>query len=69
MMKSGVDPYQAGAIGEFYSRYRVSWGQLYPSERAVFEAMQPGSATRVLDLGCGCGGLGLALSERFGVKH
>ena len=30
--------------------------------------MGVGSATKVLDIGCGCGGLGLALAEQFAVR-
>jgi SAM-dependent methyltransferase len=33
----------------------------------VFERLGLGPASTVLDIGCGCGGLGLALRERFGV--
>ncbi|MBM3851874.1 MAG: class I SAM-dependent methyltransferase, partial [Verrucomicrobia bacterium] len=28
-----------------------------------------GASAKVLDIGCGCGGLGLALREKFGVTH
>jgi SAM-dependent methyltransferase len=35
----------------------------------VFEKLNLNAASTVLDLGCGCGGLGLALRERFGVVH
>jgi SAM-dependent methyltransferase len=35
----------------------------------VIEALELDAKTSVLDVGCGCGGLGLALRERFGVTR
>lgn len=60
--------YETQAIDVFYSTHRISWDQFYPSERAIFDASDINPSTNVLDIGCGCGGLGLALSERFLVE-
>jgi len=58
--------YKSGKISEFYSRNRFSWNDLYPSERRIIEQIGLNQDDRILDLGCGCGGLAAALSERFG---
>lgn len=54
----------------FYSNNRRTWGEFYESERYMFDKIfsrfdEPFS---LLDAGCGCGGLGNALSEKFAVK-
>ncbi len=59
--------YQNKDISTYFASNRVRWEQFYPSERKVIAALAPTPQTRVLDIGCGCGGLGLALSEAFGV--
>jgi SAM-dependent methyltransferase len=60
--------YVTPAIEAFYRNHRVRWEQFYESERAVFGELGLDASSSVLDLGCGCGGLGLALRERFGVR-
>lgn len=59
--------YQNKDIATYFASNRVLWEQFYLSERKVIAALAPTPQTRVLDVGCGCGGLGLALSEAFGV--
>lgn len=59
--------YHSDNIENFYRSNRKTWDQFYLSERTVLERLDLSTATRVLDIGCGCGGLGLALNERFGV--
>lgn len=54
----------------FYSKHRRTWNEFYESERHMFDKVfsrfdEPFS---LLDAGCGCGGLGNALSEKFAVK-
>lgn len=61
--------YATPEIERFYRQHRTRWDEFYDSERAVFERLNIGPATTVLDIGCGCGGLGLALRERFGVAR
>lgn len=59
--------YQTDAIARYFATNRVRWDQFYASERKVIKALGPDARCSVLDIGCGCGGLGLALRERFGV--
>jgi SAM-dependent methyltransferase len=61
--------YSTPAIEAFYREHRVRWDQFYESERVMFERLGLTPSSSVLDIGCGCGGLGLALRERFGVVH
>jgi len=60
--------YQSDAIGDFYSTHRRRWQDFYQSERHVFDLLAARGArfADVLDVGCAAGGLGEALSERFG---
>ena len=59
--------YNSSEIYKFYSQNRIKWSQFYPSEKNVLEYVNPNSNAKVLDLGCGCGGLGMALKEKFGI--
>jgi SAM-dependent methyltransferase len=61
--------YKSAEIERFYREHRTRWEHFYESERVVFERLGLGETTSVLDIGCGCGGLGLALRERFGVTR
>jgi SAM-dependent methyltransferase len=60
--------YRTDAIGDFYATHRRCWQDFYQSERHVFETLAARGAdfANVLDVGCAAGGLGDALSERFG---
>jgi SAM-dependent methyltransferase len=60
--------YQTSAIVNYYRQHRVRWDQFYESERVVLSQLGIGAHSTVLDIGCGCGGLGLALRERFAVS-
>ena len=60
--------YKTSEISSYFSENRVQWDQFYPSERKLFETIKLSSKDNVLDVGCGCGGLGLALNEKFGVS-
>ncbi|MGH8672617.1 MAG: class I SAM-dependent DNA methyltransferase [Burkholderiales bacterium] len=59
--------YTTPSIEDFYKTHRVSWEQFYPSEQVVISKLGLHGSSKVLDIGCSCGGLGLALRERFGV--
>ena len=59
--------YRTDEIPNYYSQNRIKWHQFYPSERKLFESIELLSSHTVLDIGCGCGGLGLALNEKFDI--
>jgi SAM-dependent methyltransferase len=61
--------YQTDQLVRYFRHNRIAWPQFYESERVIIEALKLDGAHSVLDIGCGCGGLGLALSERFGVRR
>lgn len=58
--------YKSNAIVDYYSQHRKSWKELYPSEQESISwlASRMPSPWRVLDVGCACGGLALALDEK-----
>jgi len=59
--------YKSKELLEIYKHDRQKWDEFYPSERWVFEKI--GGNNRVLgdvlDVGCACGGLGVALTQEF----
>jgi len=57
--------YQTKMLSKYYSTERITWSQFYPSEKKLLEIIGLHSKHTILDIGCGCGGLGLALSEKF----
>lgn len=61
--------YRSPQIANHYQNSRIRWDQFYPSERHVIEQINPTPDCRVIDMGCACGGLGLALHERFGITN
>ena len=60
--------YQTKNISDYFSQNRVSWNQFYESEKIVIEEIGIKNNDQILDIGCGCGGLGLALKEKFSVQ-
>lgn len=58
--------YKSREILKFYSSNRQTWDEFYPSERWVFEkiAEEKKMMGDILDVGCACGGLGRALTEK-----
>ena len=67
-MKNNI-AYQTPQLAQYFSRHRIAWDQFYESERVIIKQLKLDSDASVLDIGCGCGGLGLALLEQFGVKN
>ena len=59
--------YQSPQIKDYYSCNRSTWEEFYRSERWVFTKLagSEGFLGDVLDVGCACGGLGAALSQKF----
>jgi SAM-dependent methyltransferase len=60
--------YRTSAIADYYASYRIKWDEFYKSEKKVIADLQLSGEERILDIGCGCGGLGLALKEKFGIE-
>lgn len=69
MEKSGPKNivYKSKELRTFYSCNRSRWDDFYPSERYAFLQItgEHRALGDVLDVGCACGGLGAALSEKF----
>lgn len=59
--------YSTDKLKNYFSTNRIKWDQFYDSEKRIIESLNPENTTTVLDIGCGCGGLGLALREKFNV--
>ncbi|MBI4662361.1 MAG: hypothetical protein HY735_26365 [Verrucomicrobia bacterium] len=60
---------QAHEVERFSQTRRVSWSQYYESEQTVIARLGLTEDSKVLDFSYDCGGLGLALRERFGVHE
>ncbi|MFA5183665.1 MAG: class I SAM-dependent methyltransferase [Syntrophales bacterium] len=62
--------FKSKEIQAYYSCNRSSWEEFYPSERWVFEKLagEEGFLGDVLDVGCACGGLGVALCQKFHLR-
>ncbi|MDE0973610.1 MAG: class I SAM-dependent methyltransferase [Candidatus Nanopelagicales bacterium] len=58
--------YNSPGLSDYYSHNRFKYSHFYPSERLALDLVAPGPTTTILDIGCACGGLGLALNEQFG---
>jgi SAM-dependent methyltransferase len=61
--------YQTDQLVRYFAHNRVAWAQFYESERVIIERLNLDARRTILDIGCGCGGLGLALRDRFGVTE
>ena len=61
--------YKTEEIMRFFAENRVTWEQFYESEKKIIEGLGIASTDSILDIGCGCGGLGLALRDKFGVTN
>ena len=57
--------YRSEELSKYFSKNRISWDDLYESERNVFKYINPLEKAETLDIGCGCGGLGIALKQKF----
>lgn len=61
--------YQTDEIARYFAYNRVAWQQFYDSERRIIEELHLGRRHSILDVGCGCGGLGMALRDRFEIEN
>ena len=65
-MKDEIKPnikYKTVNLSEFYTTNRTTFSELYLSEQRAFEKLAPMVNLSMLDVGCGAGGLGIALSH------
>ncbi|TGL68295.1 class I SAM-dependent methyltransferase [Leptospira kmetyi] len=60
--------YQNDNISQYFNQNRIRWEQFYESEKKIIGRLPIDPEKEVLDIGCGCGGLGLALKEKFGLE-
>ena len=58
--------YDSKILSNGYCQNRISWKEFYDSEKVILERVGISKENSILDLGCGCGGLGLSLNEKFG---
>jgi precorrin-6B methylase 2 len=69
-MKTNLNiKYKTDEIERFFSKNRIAWDQFYESEKVIISALKLSKKDQVLDIGCGCGGLGLALKNKFNIQH
>ena len=62
--------YESEGFKQYYSSHRHTWKEYYDSEKRIIEKVI-GCFNRplsVLDVGCGCGGLGVAMTEKFNIS-
>ncbi len=67
-MKRNIE-YQTDQITHYFKENRVTWDQFYESERVIISQLKLTKNSKILDIGCGCGGLGLALLDQFEVEN
>ena len=61
--------YRTDELARYFAHHRIAWEHFYESERVIIGQLNLDRDRAVLDIGCGCGGLGLTLRERFGVRN
>ena len=59
--------YKTKHIESYFSKNRISWEHFYESEKEIIDGLNLDKNSTILDIGCGCGGLGIALKERYGI--
>ena len=60
--------YQTEELARYFNKNRIQWSQFYDSEKEIIIELPLDKSTTVLDIGCGCGGLGLSLKDKFNVE-
>jgi precorrin-6B methylase 2 len=61
--------YQTDQLVRYFAQNRVTWQQFYESERVIIDQLHLDRRHTILDVGCGCGGLGMALRDQYGVGN
>ena len=59
--------YQTDQLARYFTNNRTSQPQFYESERNIINRLALDDNDSILDIGCGCGGLGLVIRDEFGV--
>lgn len=54
--------YKTKEIKEYFSQNRIKWSQFYLSERKILNKHITNNRS-IIDIGCGCGGLGLSIFQ------
>ena len=67
-MKNNIT-YHTDQLARYFTQNRVTWQQFYESERIIINQLHLDRYHEILDIGCGCGGLGLALQAQFRVEN
>ena len=59
--------YKSSTFLNYYSKKRMTWEEYYESEKVILDRIikKAKDGIDIMDVGCGCGGLGKALSETF----
>jgi len=60
--------FRSNEIRNYFSKNRIRFNDFYPSEKKILVKHIKNNKS-ILDIGCGCGGLGLALNEKFKKIH
>ena len=61
--------YKTEEISKYFSKNRTSFNSFYQSEKDILKTINWFPEISVMDVGCGCGGLGQALNHEFGVEN
>ena len=66
--------YKNDDIKDYFSKDRIKWDDFYDSEKKVIEKVFKNSINnlvkrKILDVGCACGGLGMAIREKYGLNN
>ena len=61
--------YKTDEIERYFSKNRITWDQFYESEKVIIRELKLSKKDQILDIGCGCAGLGLTLKSKYNIQH